>query len=69
MVMTPNLRERMGRVPEGDRGCDDELLRAALELRDALDRLAFQPGGGARNRGLSTALDLRDPAVKSGNQF
>jgi hypothetical protein len=34
-----------------------------------LYRLAFQPGGGARNRDLSTALDLRDAAVKSGNQF
>jgi hypothetical protein len=41
----------------------------SLELGDAFLRVVSQLGGGSRDRGLSTALDLRHAAIKSGNQL
>jgi hypothetical protein len=41
----------------------------SLEVDEPLDGLVFELGGGARDGGLAGPLDLRNPAVKSGNQF
>jgi hypothetical protein len=43
--------------------------RLALKIGNPLERVGSEDRGGACDRGLSTALDVGDPTVKSGNQF
>ena len=77
--MTPNWRERMAGDP-AEAGMTTTLRRVILmrlgnlsegsfEVRDSRARLGSQLGGGSRNRGLSGALDPRNTAIESSNQF
>lgn len=43
--------------------------RLALEIGNPLERVGSEGRGRACEGSLSTALDLGDPTVKSGNQF